>query len=134
MSTAKSYIAQQKAKKTEFVYFYLKNSILKKNLFIVDGFLDKKSQAVVFFEHYQKPRFVIYFQSSKDEVEQNMGLLGAEEQKNVVFKNLPISFKIAMEYQILKKFLILCNQMLILFKKDYQIIFKNLLIQLFRLQ
>ncbi|CAD8057877.1 unnamed protein product [Paramecium sonneborni] len=105
-ATAKSYVAQQIAKQTGFVYFNLDefyqkvkaqteidklNKLMQifqkepKN-YIVDGFLDKKSQAVVFFEHYQKPRYIIYFQSSKDEVEQNIRLLSTEELKKSRFQ------------------------------------------------
>ncbi|CAD8140791.1 unnamed protein product [Paramecium octaurelia] len=105
-ATAKSYVAQQVAKQTGYVYFNLDEFYAKvkaqtevdklnklmqvfqaepKN-YVVDGFLDKKAQAVVFFEHYQKPRYVVYFQSSKDEVEQNIRLLSTEEQKKSRFQ------------------------------------------------
>ena len=40
--------------------------------FIVDSFLDSKAYAVVFFHHFGKPRQLIYFQSSKDEVQENI--------------------------------------------------------------
>jgi hypothetical protein len=40
--------------------------------YVIDCFLENKAQSVVFFEHFGKPRLVIYFQSSKDEVESNI--------------------------------------------------------------
>lgn len=48
--------------------------------YVVDGFLENKGQTVVFFEHYRKPRYVVYFQSSKDEVEQNIRALSKSDE------------------------------------------------------
>lgn len=40
--------------------------------FVVDSYLDNRAQSVVFLEHFGKPRYVLYLQSAKDEVEQNV--------------------------------------------------------------
>ncbi|CAD8132349.1 unnamed protein product [Paramecium octaurelia] len=95
-ATAKSYVAQQVAKQTGNVYFNFEEFYSKekakgilinwisqckyfsKNLW----FSRQKSQAVVVFEHYQKHRFVVYFQSSKDEVDQNIRLLSTRKKRN----------------------------------------------------